>query len=162
MRPVFILAIFFLCESCTQHLTKEEISILEFSYSDSYEEILSCRVDSGKIYLISINDTLAHGILTDSISDRFERWQETIKSNPEKYREITDCENCPELVVKIINLQDSLVFVRHGQPDNETKQIIQFAKRLYTKNKQLNSSQGNFETRLLIKPKPPAIVPVNF
>ena len=166
MRTIFILSIFLFSGSCIQHLKKDKekvkISILEFSYSDSYEQIVSFRLDSSKFYLISINDTLLYGTLEDSILDRFTRWQETIMSNPEKFRDIDECENCPELVIKINNLQDTFVFVKQGQLEDKTKEIIESTKVLYTKMKKLNIGQTNFETRFLIKPKPPAIVPVKF
>ncbi|RZJ99461.1 MAG: hypothetical protein EOO46_22580 [Flavobacterium sp.] len=166
MRAIFILSIFLFTGGCIHHVKKDKekvkVSTLEFSYSDSYEEILSFQLDSNKFYVISINDTIIYGTLIDSTLDRFNRWEETILSNPEKYREIKDCENCAELVIKISSLQDTLVFVKHGQLDNDSKQIIQSTKVLYTEKKDRNTSQANFETRLLIKPKGPKILPVKF
>ena len=166
MRTIFLLGIIFFTGSCIQHVKKDKekvkISILEFSYSDSYEQILSFRVDSSKFYLISINDTILYGTLKDSIFDRITKWQEIIMSNSKKFRDIKDYENCPELVIKINSLQDTFVFVKHGQLDNDTKKIIQSAKVLYSKMKEQNIGQVNFKTRFLIKPKPPAIVPVKF
>ena len=166
MRTLFLLGIIFFTGSCIQHVKenkeKVKISILEFSYSDSYEQILSFRVDSTKLYLISINDTILYGTLKDSIFNQLIKWQEIIMSNSEKFRDIKDCENCPELVIKINSLQDTFVYVKHGQLDNDTKKIIQFTKMLYSKMKEQNIGKVIFETRFLIKPKPPAIVPVKF
>ena len=166
MRAIFILSIIFFAGSCIQHVKEDKekvkISTFEFSYSDSYEEILSFRVDSSKLYLISINDTTLYGTLKDSIFDRFNKWKENIINNPEKYRDIKDCQNCSELVIKISSLQDTLVFVKQGQLDNDTKEIIKATQVLYTEMKVLNSEEPTFDTRLLIKPKPPVIVPVKF
>ena len=166
MRTIFLLGIIFFMGSCIKKVKKDKekvkISILEFSYSDSYEQILSFRVDSSKFYLIAINDTILYGTLKDSIFDRITKWQEIIMNNSEKFSDIKDCENCPEFVIKINSLQDTFVFVKHGQLDNDTKKIIQSTKVLYTKMKEQNIGQLNFETRFLIKPKPQAIVPVKF
>jgi len=164
MRTIFILTVIFFTGSCIQNVYKKKVkfSNLEFSYSDSYEQVLSFRVDSSKFYFISINDTIVYGTLKDSMFDKITKWQENIMTNPEKFRDIKNCENCPELVIKINNLQDTQIFIKHGQLDDYTKKIIQSAKVMYTKMNEQNFSRVNFETRFLIKPKPPVILPVTF
>ena len=166
MKVTFILSLFFLMSACRQVLNKdkdrEKISILEFSYSDSNEEILSFRVDSNKFYFLSVNDTLLYGNLQDSNFDKLIQWQETVVNNPEKFRVIDKCQNCPELVIKINKPHDTLFFVRQGHTDYETKQIIKLTRETYSKMKKINQGHTYFETQLLIKPKPPKILPVKF
>jgi hypothetical protein len=82
--------------------------------------------------------------------------------SPEKYRVQNKCEDCAELVIKIITNRDTLMFVKQGQTDNKTMQIILSTRNLFNKMVTENSGNTIFETRGLIKPKPPAIIPVSF
>lgn len=166
MKVTFILSLFFLMSSCIKPVKKDKeigkISILEFSYSDNNEEILSFRVDSSKFYFLSVNDTILYGNLQDSNFDKLINWQETVLNNPEKFRVIAKCQNCPELVININKPYDTSFFVRQGHTDYETKQIIKLTRETYSKMKKMNQGHTSFETRLLIKPKPPKIFPVKF
>ena len=166
MKTLFILSIIFWAESCSESTKKKDteysLGILEFSYTDSYEEIMSFRVDSNKLFLISKNDSLRYGILPDTIFSELIMWHSDVMKNPEKYRIVNKCENCPELVIKINTYQDTLIFLKEGKLDKKTIQVIASIRNLYHKIVTENLGSTLFETRSLIRPKPPMILPVSF
>ncbi len=166
MRILFFLYLSLWIASCSSPLKKQEspynFRSLEFSFTDSDEEVISFRTDSSKFFLISKNDSLRFGILPDSLVSAFVTWQSDILNNPDKYRVINKGEDWAELVIKINTVHDTLFFLRHGEINKKTEQIILSTRRLFGKLESENSGNTLFETRGLIKPKPPRIIPVKF
>ncbi len=81
MKFVIFVSILFCAGSFSQPIKKKNnasiFRSLDFSYTDSYDEIISFRIDSNHIFQLSKNESLIYGKLPDSIFNGVTVWNRT-------------------------------------------------------------------------------------